>query len=79
MMYGGHLPAEPNATALSSNAVTAHLYFFMVKNRKTADIDRVVFWFNVCSSSFIRAFLFLFNLFDLVHREVQDVLHLTVP
>ena len=73
-MYGGHLPADPNATALSSTAVTAHLYFFMVKNRKTADIDRVIFWFNVCSSSFLPS-----NLFERVYREVQDVLHLTVP
>ena len=74
-MYGGHLPADPNASALSSSVVTAHLYFFMVKNRKTADKDRVIFWFNVCSSSFPYA-SFLLNAFI---REVQDVLHLTVP
>ena len=47
-MYGGHIPADPNITAVASGVVTAHLYFFMVKNRKTADKDRIVFWFNVC-------------------------------
>lgn len=55
-MFGGHIRADPNATAVSSNAVTAHLYFFMVKNRKTADKDRIIFWFNVCPRSSIHAF-----------------------
>lgn len=47
-MYGGHIPADPNNTAVASGAVTAQLYFFMVNNRKTADKDRIIFWFNVC-------------------------------
>ena len=47
-MFGGHIHADPNITAVSSNAITANLYFFMVKNRKTADKDRIIFWFNVC-------------------------------
>ena len=51
-MYGGHIPADPNNAAASSNAITAHLYFFMVKNRKTADKDRIIFWFNVCPRHF---------------------------
>ncbi|KAF9534583.1 alpha/beta-hydrolase [Crepidotus variabilis] len=45
-LYGGHLSADPNATRASPTDVTAHLYFFMVKNRRTADKQRVVFWFN---------------------------------
>ncbi|KAF8806260.1 pheromone-processing carboxypeptidase KEX1 [Phlegmacium glaucopus] len=45
-MFGGHIRADPNATAAPSDAITAHLYFFMVKNRKTADKDRIIFWFN---------------------------------
>ncbi|KIM46518.1 hypothetical protein M413DRAFT_24234 [Hebeloma cylindrosporum] len=45
-MYGGHLSADPNITRASSTDVTPHLYFFMVKNRRTADRERIVFWFN---------------------------------
>ncbi|KAG2013266.1 KEX1 protein [Coprinopsis cinerea AmutBmut pab1-1] len=45
-IYAGHLPAESNKTLLASNDVTAHLYFVMVKNRRVADKERVVFWFN---------------------------------
>ncbi|KAH9482330.1 Cell death protease [Psilocybe cubensis] len=45
-MYGGHLSADPNLSLASSTDVTAHLYFFMVKNRRTADKERIVFWFN---------------------------------
>ena len=51
-MYGGHIPADPNTTAVASGVVTTHLYFFMVKNRKTADKDRIIFWFNVCFRRF---------------------------
>jgi carboxypeptidase D len=49
-MYGGHLSADPNITRAASTDITPHLYFFMVKNRRTADRERIVFWFNVCPS-----------------------------
>lgn len=49
-MYGGHLNADPNITRAASTDITPHLYFFMVKNRRTADRERIVFWFNVCHS-----------------------------
>ncbi|KAF8969392.1 pheromone-processing carboxypeptidase KEX1 [Flammula alnicola] len=45
-MFGGHLSADPNITRALSTDVTAHLYFFMIKNRRTADRERLVFWFN---------------------------------
>lgn len=46
-MFGGHLSADPNISRASSTDITPHLYFFMVKNRRTADKERIVFWFNV--------------------------------
>lgn len=46
-MYGGHISADPDVAKASPTDVTAHLYFFMVKNRRTADKERLVFWFNV--------------------------------
>ena len=46
-MYGGHLSADPNISRASPTDVTSHLYFFMVKNRRTADKQRLIFWFNV--------------------------------
>ncbi|KAF5333394.1 hypothetical protein D9611_002652 [Ephemerocybe angulata] len=45
-IYAGHLPSETNATRLATNDVTAHIYFMMVKNRRAADRERVIFWFN---------------------------------
>ncbi|TBU33044.1 alpha/beta-hydrolase [Dichomitus squalens] len=45
-MYGGHLPSDPDASVASPSDVTAHLYFFMVKARRTADKERIVFWLN---------------------------------
>ncbi|KAF8204768.1 pheromone-processing carboxypeptidase KEX1 [Pholiota molesta] len=45
-MFGGHLSADPDLSRASSTDVTPHLYFFMVKNRRTADRERIVFWFN---------------------------------
>ena len=46
-MYGGHLPADPDAENAAPTDVVPHLYFFMVKNRRMADKQRIVFWFNV--------------------------------
>ncbi|KAJ3483524.1 hypothetical protein NLJ89_g12056 [Agrocybe chaxingu] len=45
-MYGGHLSSDPDLSTKSAKDVTPHLYFFMVKNRRTADRQRLVFWFN---------------------------------
>ena len=50
-MYGGHLSSDPNAATASPSDVTAHLYFFMVKARRTADKERILFWLNVSSPS----------------------------
>lgn len=47
-VYAGHLPSDPKApTPEHSKDVTAHLYFVYTKARRTADRERVIFWFNV--------------------------------
>ncbi|KZT71626.1 alpha/beta-hydrolase [Daedalea quercina L-15889] len=45
-IFSGHLPSDPNATNAPTTEVTAHLFFLMIKNRRTADKERIVFWFN---------------------------------
>lgn len=75
-MYGGHLSADPNITRAASTDITPHLYFFMVKNRRTADRERIVFWFNVCPS--VLYVLTEFSRPSSVSRVVQDVRRLTV-
>ncbi|CDO73823.1 hypothetical protein BN946_scf185015.g152 [Trametes cinnabarina] len=45
-MYAGHLPSDPDARTAEPADVTAHLYFFMVKARRTADKERLIFWLN---------------------------------
>lgn len=46
-IFAGHLSADPNITQAQSTDVTSHLYFVMIKNRRTADRRRLMFWFNV--------------------------------
>ena len=46
-IYAGHLPADPNAASAPATSLTAHLYFVLIKARKLADKERVLFWFNV--------------------------------
>lgn len=45
-IYAGHLNADPGAARLPDTTVTAHLYFVLIKARRTADKERVIFWFN---------------------------------
>ncbi|KZP21532.1 alpha beta-hydrolase [Athelia psychrophila] len=45
-IYAGHIESDPNQPAVPSKDVTAHLYFVLVKARRTADKERVMFWFN---------------------------------
>ncbi len=72
-MYGGHLSSDPNATNASPTDVTAHLYFFMVKARRTADKERILFWLNVSPLYFG-----LFKRLDAFIRVAQDARRLTV-
>lgn len=44
-IYAGHIESEPH-TSKATN-VSAHLYFVLVKARRTADKERIMFWFNV--------------------------------
>jgi len=45
-IFSGHLSAEPDAGLRAGKDLTAHLFFVMVKNRRVADKERLVFWFN---------------------------------
>ena len=45
-IYSGHIPADPDPPE-SDSEVTPHLFFVMVKNRRLADRERIMFWFNV--------------------------------
>ena len=46
-IYAGHLNADPGAARLPDTTVTPHLYFVLIKARRTADRERIMFWFNV--------------------------------
>ncbi len=45
----GVISADPNAKVSPASAVTAQLYFVLTKARRTADKERLIVWFNVCS------------------------------
>ncbi|KAL5508176.1 KEX1 [Sanghuangporus vaninii] len=45
-IYSGHLPSDPEAAHLPSTTVSAHLFFVLIKARRTADKERILFWFN---------------------------------
>ncbi|KAH7912950.1 Alpha/Beta hydrolase protein [Hygrophoropsis aurantiaca] len=45
-IYAGHILSDPNAASAGSTDILAHLFFVMVKARKTADKERLMFWFN---------------------------------
>ncbi|KAI0307074.1 carboxypeptidase KEX1 [Multifurca ochricompacta] len=45
-IYAGHLNADPGAARLPNTTVTAHIYFVLIKARRTADKERIIFWFN---------------------------------
>ncbi|KZT42934.1 alpha/beta-hydrolase [Sistotremastrum suecicum HHB10207 ss-3] len=45
-MYGGHISSDPHAATAPEDQITPHIYFFMLKARRLADRERIVFWFN---------------------------------
>ncbi|EIM85643.1 alpha/beta-hydrolase [Stereum hirsutum FP-91666 SS1] len=45
-IFAGHISADPNAASAPATAVTSHLYFVLTKARRTADKERILFWFN---------------------------------
>ncbi|EKM79988.1 hypothetical protein AGABI1DRAFT_84490 [Agaricus bisporus var. burnettii JB137-S8] len=45
-IYAGHLSSEYNTTRLVTDSVSPHLFFVLIKNRRIADKERIVFWFN---------------------------------
>ncbi|KAI5893580.1 alpha/beta-hydrolase [Schizophyllum commune H4-8] len=45
-IFAGHLSSDPDASKAAATDVTAHLYFVMIKNRRVADKERIMFWFN---------------------------------
>jgi hypothetical protein len=73
-IYAGHLNADPDAARLPDTTVTPHIYFVLIKARRTADKERILFWFNVSST-------YMSNVNSPRHvsrREVLDVHPLTV-
>lgn len=73
-IYAGHIESDPNVLPSDIN-VSAHLFFVLVKARKTADKERVMFWFNVgCITPF--PFQSLMNV--LLYREDPVAHPLTV-
>ncbi|KAF8231386.1 alpha/beta-hydrolase [Tricholoma matsutake] len=45
-IFAGQLSADPNVSSSQSVDLSPHLFFVMVKNRRTADRQRLMFWFN---------------------------------
>ncbi|KAI6034620.1 Alpha/Beta hydrolase protein [Pisolithus microcarpus] len=45
-IYAGHILSDPNVATANPNDVLAHLFFVMVKARRSADKERLMFWFN---------------------------------
>ncbi|KAG1752379.1 alpha beta-hydrolase [Suillus paluster] len=45
-IYAGHILSDPDAASAASTDILAHLFFVMVKARKSADKERLMFWFN---------------------------------
>ncbi|KAG1806423.1 alpha beta-hydrolase [Suillus plorans] len=45
-IYAGHILSDPDADSAASTDVLAHLFFVMIKARKLADKERLMFWFN---------------------------------
>lgn len=46
-VYSGHLSSDPTAATLPTTVISAHIFFVLVKARRSADKERVMFWFNV--------------------------------
>lgn len=44
-IYAGQIPSDPNPPA-SAKDISSHLFFALVKARRTADKERLMFWFN---------------------------------
>lgn len=45
-IWAGHILADPTAPQAADTDTLAHLYFVLTKARRTADKERVLFWFN---------------------------------
>ncbi|KAG2740240.1 alpha/beta-hydrolase [Suillus brevipes Sb2] len=45
-IYAGHILPDPDADSAASTDVLAHLFFVMVKARRSANKERLIFWFN---------------------------------
>jgi hypothetical protein len=46
-IHAGNLPSDPAKRDIAAKGKGAHLYFVKVKNRRAADRERIMFWFNV--------------------------------
>ena len=53
-IYAGHLNADPGAARLPDTTLASHIYFVLIKARRTADRERIIFWFNVSNTLYVR-------------------------
>lgn len=54
-IFSGHIESDPNGSSVPTD-LSAHLFFVLVKARRTADKERVMFWFNVAMVLILYAF-----------------------
>ncbi|KAL4076362.1 alpha beta-hydrolase [Scleroderma citrinum] len=45
-IYAGHIVSDPNVASANPMDVLSHLFFVLVKARRSADKERLMFWFN---------------------------------
>ncbi|KZW04158.1 carboxypeptidase KEX1 [Exidia glandulosa HHB12029] len=45
-VYSGHIASDPKAATEPATTVSPHIFYVLVRARKSADKERVIFWFN---------------------------------
>jgi hypothetical protein len=73
-IFAGHISSDPDAKKAGPTDVTAHLFFTLVKARRSGDKERIMFWFNVRLTAPI-GFRLLNSFYS---RVVRDARHLMV-
>ncbi|EJD53656.1 alpha/beta-hydrolase [Auricularia subglabra TFB-10046 SS5] len=45
-IYSGHIASDPKASTEPATSVIPHIFYVLVRARKSADKERLIFWFN---------------------------------
>lgn len=45
-VYSGHIASDPKAASEPATTVSPHIFYVLVRARKSADKERIIFWFN---------------------------------